>query len=455
MIDRRELLLLSGAAAASVTSSAQTAPASAAARASRASRASEVRALRRFAETTHPRGRAARDDADWQRRWASLERAADTLSDGAYFIQLRRAVGWFGDGHSTPLPFEVTGGPPEALKRGPFGRHLPVKIQLFHDAAIVTAATEAHRDLLGASIDRIGTFETAALIREVARDWPGNRAWAHRWAGFSLTSPAHLQGLGAISDPARPVRLVSNGKWVELETLTAAPRYVEANHARTHAEDWAADAKRGNYVLPARQQQAVYVSIDDMADVDGATFERLTRDAFAAFELDWPNRIVIDLRRNGGGNNFLAEALRKRIEASRFNRPGGLYVLIGPQTFSAAQNFANRIERETFAIFAGEPTGGAPNHFGDAEPFVGPATKITTIVSTLPWFDSYPQDERPWILPDLPAPVTSGDWLEGRDRALDLAFSHQTSAPADQWSRDRVFYYERQSQKAEWKPFWA
>jgi hypothetical protein len=120
-----------------------------------------------------------------------------------------------------------------------------------------------------------------------------------------------------------------------------------------------------------------------------------------------PQRVVIDLRRNGGGNNFLLEALRKRIERSRFNRPGSLYVMISPRTFSAAQNAANRLERETFALFVGEPSGRAQNHFGDAQTTVGAATGITTHISTLPWFDSYPPDKRVWIMPDLPSPACS------------------------------------------------
>src|SRR5205085_3729637 len=149
------------------------------------------------------------------------------------------------------------------------------------------------------------------------------------------------------------------------------------------------------------------------------------------------------------------EPLRKRLEASRFNRPGGLYVLVSPVTFSAAQNLANRLERETFAIFVGEPTGGSPNHYGDAKPFQGKQTGITSIVSTLPWFDSYPQDGRTWIMPDLPVPQTFGDWQGGNDSTLETALVHHTQAPADFIGRDSVFYYNRGSQKTEWKPFWV
>jgi hypothetical protein len=76
------------------------------------------------------------------------------------------------------------------------------------------------------------------------------------------------------------------------------------------------------------------------------------------------------------------------------------------------------------------------------------------MVSTIPWFDSYPQDRRMWIMPDLPVPQLFEDWRAGRDRALDVALAHRTASPADFFDNDRIFYFARESQKAAWKPFW-
>ena len=128
--------------------------------------------------------------------------------------------------------------------------------------------------------------------------------------------------------------------------------------------------------------------------------------------------------------------------------------MISPRTFSAAQNAANRLERETFALFVGEPSGGAPNHYGDGEIGVGAVTGLTSLISTLPWFDSYPQDHRVWIMPDLPAPQLLEDWRSGADPALQIALTHVTDAPADEWSEDNAFYFRRPSQAGDWLPFW-
>lgn len=416
-------------------------------------RRAEVEALRRFAETTHPRGREAAADADWRSRWDTLANEADRLSIGAYFVRVRRALGWFKDGHTTVLPFEFVGQPPA----GDFQLRLPIRARAFHDGVYVNAAKDEGASLLAGRIVRIGNMDVIAFMRAIAVQWCGNDAWAHRWAGYHFSSPALLQGLGAIAEAGAPVAIeVLRGRRRVRSVLRPRPGagddLQEMRRTPSQRELWERESGFGNYARLVGG--AAYVSCNDMQDEDGKTFEAFTRECFALMDNPAAQRLIFDVRRNGGGNNFLPEALRKRILRSRFNRPGGLYVLTSPFTFSAAQNPSTRLERDSFALFVGEPTGGSPNHYGDAEMLRGEASGLASIVSTLPWFDSYPQDDRPWILPDIPVPSTFEDARAGVDRALDLALSHTPSSAPDELDRSRLFYFERESQRASWRPFW-
>jgi hypothetical protein len=147
-------------AALSAGALAPVAPASAGAAGGRieksASRRDEVAAFRAFAVTTHPRGAVAATDDDWQLRWDRLATEADRLSDGAYFHRLRRALGWFRDGHTTVLPFEFVGGVPPQLADGPFRLSLSLRFRVFHDGAWVVAAGDDASTLLGRRVDAIG-----------------------------------------------------------------------------------------------------------------------------------------------------------------------------------------------------------------------------------------------------------------------------------------------------------
>src|SRR5262249_17793719 len=56
-------------------------------------------------------------------------------------------------------------------------------------------------------------------------------------------------------------------------------------------------------------------------------------------------RLVIDMRWNGGGNNFLNKPLvHGLIRCDKINRRGKLFVIVGRNTFSAAMNGATDIE---------------------------------------------------------------------------------------------------------------
>lgn len=422
-------------------------------------RSGEAEALRLFAEATHPRGREAAADERWRSSWDQAISHADTTSDGAYFLSLWRGLSWFRDGHTTVLPFEFTGGPPAAFRQGAFARRTGLKVQVRHDGAWVAEAPRSLSNLVDLRIESLNGVPVADLVRRHVEAFPGEETWAHNWLGSLFSSLGLLQGHGVVGDDLdAPLRIrASDGRSIPIHAdLTATseePERIVPSRATSQRERWAIEAGRGNYVRPL-EHGAIYVSIDEMADLDGFTFEALTAEVAGAIANPNAARLVLDLRRNGGGNNFLGEALRRSIARSALNRPGGLYVLISPATFSAAQNLANRLERETWAIFVGEPTGSSPNHYGDAAVFQGEASGITAIVSTIPWFDSYPMDRRSWIMPDISAPMSHQDWLQGRDAALDIALTHTTDAAATEWSEERVFFFGRASQQVAWRPFW-
>ena len=139
-ITRRDLTglaVLAASAASALPAQAQT-----------SGRRAEVEALRVRAETLHPRGREAAAHPDWRARWGALGVSAERLSDGAYFIQTRQALGWFKDGHTTLQPFEAAN-PPAQLAKGAFSVSLPIGVRVFHDGAYVVSAKDEAAPLLG------------------------------------------------------------------------------------------------------------------------------------------------------------------------------------------------------------------------------------------------------------------------------------------------------------------
>ena len=128
--------------------------------------------------------------------------------------------------------------------------------------------------------------------------------------------------------------------------------------------------------------------------------------------------------RDGGRCTFKNEAgkrcsARTMIEFEMRSPDHRIFVLVGRNTFSAAQNFINRVERWTGATFVGEPSSSSPNFVGEENEIVLPYSRVRGSISNLYWQDSDPWDDRPWIAPDLPVVLTAQEYFQGVDPALD------------------------------------
>ena len=98
-------------------------------------------------------------------------------------------------------------------------------------------------------------------------------------------------------------------------------------------------------------------------------------------------------------------------------------MLIGRDTFSAAQNAANWLRAHTEAIFAGEPTGSSPNFVGEESSFALPYSRLRVNVSDRYWQGGWPTDAAVWLAPRIYLPPTLDALRAGRDDLLDLVLS--------------------------------
>ena len=86
------------------------------------------------------------------------------------------------------------------------------------------------------------------------------------------------------------------------------------------------------------------------------------------------------------------------------------------------------LENWSNPIFVGEPAASRGNVYGDSKKLVLPNSKVTLRVSTLYWQFWDPRDTRPWIAPQIAAPLTVEAYAAGRDPALE-AIAHYVPQP--------------------------
>ncbi len=133
-------------------------------------------------------------------------------------------------------------------------------------------------------------------------------------------------------------------------------------------------------------------------------------------------RIVVDVRRNPGGDNFtfgpLVDFLKEQDAAGI-----DLVVITGRQTHSAASNFSTILDVDTNAVFVGEGMGGRPNLYGDTTGIYLPNSGLSPRVSTKYWEFGGPDDDRATIEPDFPVEMSSSDFFGNVDPELDAALT--------------------------------
>jgi hypothetical protein len=395
---------------------------------------------------THPYLSDTVEPDAWAGAVAEVEAAIPALSDAGFYLAIQRLAAFARDGHTNALPTR-----PDST-----GPAYPVRFRLASDGLLVMDAAPEYADAVGARVVSMYGREIPDLFTALEPHFPGdNPVAAAGWSEIFIRFPMVMQAAGIATEGSLGTTLVveteaGEERSFELTPMQGDPRAMGPAPEvwPTIRDDWAETP------LPERQsgERHWFTTIDDGAtlyvryrevqdDEDetiAAFAERLW--AFAA-EHDEIERIVFDVRGNGGGNNYLNQPLILGLVRSRFDEPGGSFCLIDCDTFSAAMNFVGELERLTHTIFVGEPTGAGPNHAGDSERFMLEHSGIMLRVSQLWWQFSDPRDPRKWVRPDIAAPLDMHAWRTGEDpglaaiRTFGEVPSHLTGRPASRWQR--------------------
>jgi hypothetical protein len=138
-----------------------------------------------------------------------------------------------------------------------------------------------------------------------------------------------------------------------------------------------------------------------------------------------PDKLVIDLRENGGGDYFvgLRNMVRPIRDLPEINRKGHLFVLIGPFTFSAAMSNAAHFRQQTAAILVGMPIGEKPNSYQEVKSVTLPNCHLTLRYSTK--FYKFVETAENVIRPDQEIDTSWLDFKAGRDPVLEWVVKHK------------------------------
>jgi len=365
-------------------------------------------------------------------RVAAIESAVPTLTDHQVIVELLKLLRLLNDGHARVRPAE---------DRRDLRVVAPFECFLFEDGLFITATDQEHRDLLGARIQAIGghaipdvlaAFEPV-MVRDNENDqWMKARIVDHLRQGSLLHALGLVPGPAAIpltvcdlDDKQREVSMPTSGEdlaadaWIRFEDTRESPPPLYLRHRDMPF-----------WFTHLREESTIYVQFNVVRNTPGETMGELGERLAKLAEQSGSTRFVLDMRWNGGGNTLEEWALLQRLIASPpLNRPGAFFVIIGRNTFSAAQNGVNFLSVHSEAILVGEPTGSSPSFIGETSYFELPWSRTIMNVSDLHWVGTWPGDERIWLPPTLYAPPTFAAYRENRDPAMEAILTWNDHFP--------------------------
>lgn len=371
-------------------------------------------------------------EAQFTSRAAALEQRIAGLSDWEAAIELQRLLASLREGH-TGLAYLQ----PEFGARG-----YPIRFQAFDDGIFVQAVPASHERLLGARLLGIGDVPIDEAARRISGTLSAdNRAGERRQLPFMLSVNIVLHALNISGDRNEATYLLKRADGVtERVTLSSLPveevgSMLEPGMEPPQSENWrrlrdgagapeplwlgrTADLYWHEY-LP--EQRTLYAQINRLYDRGKFNFDTFTKSLFAAYDQHRPQRLVIDLRHNSGGDHIDLPFIYELIRRPELTQRGRLFVLIGSSTFSAAQTFVNHLEEHANAIFVGEETAQRPNMYGVSGRFSLPSSGLRVSHSRYYIQGVDPADFRVATAPQIAVTYTSDDYAQNRDPALAAA----------------------------------
>jgi Peptidase family S41 len=246
---------------------------------------------------------------------------------------------------------------------------------------------------------------------------PMREALALRYAAMGVV----LHGQGVIPERHHAsYRLQTDGGEAFTLDLPSTPRRIDAGWLKPYQELPLCEQRPDEpfWCVPIPGSKAVYC--------DFRAYDGLGGRARAMRELirrTSPERVVIDLRDNEGGDYTVgqAEVIEPLQRLTSINRKGHLFVLIGAETFSAAMNNAAQFHSMTAATLVGESIGEKPNSYQEPRELTLPNSHLVVRYST-EWY-AFAKTGPNSVDPDVRVVPTWAQYASGQDPVLDSALS--------------------------------
>ncbi|WP_273447973.1 tetratricopeptide repeat protein [Neolewinella agarilytica] len=315
---------------------------------------------------------------------------------------------------------------------------LPVNFYHFNDGVYVEGVRKDDLEALGAKVLKVEGVPIEDVLSAIEPVIPAeNEQYAKGFGMRYLNYPEVLHAQGLTEELKKDIvfTLEKDGKVFDksfrAERGLSVPRHYdfiqEEGEWRSSRQQGAAplylqELDKHYYFKYLPEEKTVYVRYSQVVPDPSEAIDVFYQRVFDFIEENEVDRLVLDVRLNGGGNNYNNKAVVTGIiRTEKINQIGKFFVIIGRRTFSAAQNLINELDNYTNAIFVGEPSGENINFYGDNRPLTLPNSQLEARLSWAWWQDKPQWENAEWMAPHVAVDMSFAEYRDNQDPVLEKA----------------------------------
>jgi peptidase S41-like protein len=359
-----------------------------------------------------------------------LSRNVPHYSDERILAEFAHLASFAGDGHTYVLPFG---------SRRVTAHMLPLRFFLFNDGMYIIDAFPGYQKWIGSRVVRVGDSPAEDVIERMRPALSADNRFTYLWVAPALLSfQGYLENFadGIRSDSVALTLRPIGGRDLRVKIapvvappMRGIPKLLPSRVSGAPTPPLYLSNISQNFWIEPLPDSVLYVQFNQVMNAEKEPLAAFAAKLDKALTDTRPHAVIVDVRHNNGGNLTLLPPL---LEAFRHyeqaNERGRIYVLMGRNTFSAAQVFLAQMDRDTRAIFAGEPSSSRPNFVGEETPVQLPWSGAIGSISD-EYHETIPGDKREWIEPDIKLTLSSRDYFANRDPLLEKVLAIAKKRP--------------------------
>ncbi|MBU5485831.1 peptidase S41 [Clostridium sp. MSJ-11] len=350
------------------------------------------------------------DEKEFDNKMENLKASVDKMNDEEIIVEIQKILASIGDAHTT---INISA-----------KKMFPLELYWFDDGIYVINTSDEYKDIKYSKLKKINGKDVDSVVKSIKEVISHeNQGKLKSQVPMYITLPVVLQGLNIIENDETALftfeGLDGKVQEIKLNTLDGDRVFDDILGKGKVGEEVPLYMKnRDEYYWfeHLEESKIIYFKYNQCANMKDKPFKEFSKELIDIINKNDIEKLVIDIRDNGGGSSRILNEFIDEISKSDINKKGKIYVVVGRKTFSSAILNAMSLKEKTEAFFIGEPTGGKPNHYGEVKSFKLPNSKITVRYSTK-YFKHSDEDLKSFI-PDKIIEPTVENYINNIDEVM-------------------------------------